>query len=165
MVPTTPAGCAQLPAWVVDAAEGARVVWAIEGTRHCGFGLARFLQSHDQQVEEIDSRRHLGERRAGKSDPIDTLRAAKELFARPTPGVRRADGDREALRSLMIDRDNAVDSTRSFSDRGRDPSQDCRGSFPPGWCHPFSIANKEPVFDHCRRGGTRQDTSARGPDQ
>jgi transposase len=112
-VPTTPAGYAQLLAWVAGAAEGARVVWAIEGTRHYGLGLARFLQGHDQQVEEIDSSRHLSKRRAGKSDPIDAVRAAKELLARSRPGVMRADGDREALRLLMIDRDNAVDSVRS----------------------------------------------------
>jgi transposase len=112
-VATTQAGYAQLLAWVAEAAEGARVVWAIEGTRHYGVGLARFLQGHDQQLEEIDSSRHLGKRRAGKSDPIDAVRAAKELLARPTPGVMRADGDREALRLLMIDRDNAVDSVRS----------------------------------------------------
>lgn len=112
-VPTTPAGYVQLMAWVGEAAEGARVVWAIEGTRHYGLGLVRFLHTQDQRVEEIDSSRHLAKRRKGKSDPIDAVRAAKELLARPEPSVPRADGDREALRLLMIDRDNAVDSIRS----------------------------------------------------
>ena len=112
-VPTTPAGYAHLVAWVSEAAEGAQVIWAIEGTRHYGLGLVRFLHAQDQRVEEIDSSRHLGKRRKGKSDPIDAVRAAKELLARPEPSVPRADGDREALRLLMIDRDNAVDSIRS----------------------------------------------------
>jgi transposase len=112
-VSTTPAGYTQLMAWVREAAEGRRVVWAIEGTRHYGLGLARFLQEHDQYVEEVDRGRHVGKRRKGKSDPIDAVRAAKELLARPMPSVMRADGDREALRLLMIDRGHAVDSIRS----------------------------------------------------
>lgn len=112
-VPTTPAGYAHLVAWASEAAEGAGVVWAIEGTRHYGLGLVRYLHAQDQRVEEIDRPRHLGKRRKGKSDPIDAVRAAKELLARPEPSAPRADGDREALRLLMIDRDNAVDSIRS----------------------------------------------------
>lgn len=112
-VETTPAGYAQLLSWVSQAAGGVPVVWAMEGTRHYGLGLARFLHAHGQRVEEIESHRHLGKRRKGKSDPIDAVRAAKELLARPTPAVMRADGDREGLRVLMIDRDNAIDSIRS----------------------------------------------------
>jgi transposase len=55
----------------------------------------------------------VGKRRAGKSDPIDAVRAARELLARPLPAQMRADGDREALRLLMIDRDNAVQSGKT----------------------------------------------------
>jgi hypothetical protein len=55
----------------------------------------------------------VGKRRAGKSDPIDAVRAARELLARPRAGQMRADGDREALRLLMIDRDNAVQSGKT----------------------------------------------------
>jgi transposase len=40
-VPTSTAGYAQLLAWVDAAAAGRPVVWAIEGTRHYGLGLAR----------------------------------------------------------------------------------------------------------------------------
>jgi transposase len=64
-------------------------------------------------VSEIDCSRHIGKRRAGKSDPIDAVRAARELLARPAPAQMRADGDREALRLLMIDRDNAVQSCKT----------------------------------------------------
>jgi transposase len=112
-VRATPEGYAELLAWVRDAADTGRVLWAVEGTRHYGLGLCRFLSSQGEVVSEIDSSRHIGKRRAGKSDPIDALRAAKELLARPQPAQMRADGDREALRLLMIDRDNAVDSMRS----------------------------------------------------
>ena len=90
-----------------------RLAWAIEGTRHYGLGLARQLAVAGQQVAEIDGTRHIGKRRSGKSDPIDAVRAARELLARPRPGQLRADGDREALRLLMTDRDNAIQSAKT----------------------------------------------------
>ena len=66
-----------------------------------------------EQVSEIDCSRHIGKRRAGKSDPIDAVRAARELLAHPAPAQMRADGDREALRLLMTGRDNAVQSAKT----------------------------------------------------
>ena len=112
-VPATSAGYARLLAWVAAAARDRRVVWAMEGTRHYGLGLARHLISAGQRVSEIDGGRHVGKRRKGKSDPIDAVRAAREYLARPTPAQMRADGDREALRLLMVDRDNAVQSCKT----------------------------------------------------
>jgi transposase len=102
-----------LRAWARPAAAGSRAVWAVEGTRHYGLGLARHLTSQGEQVSEIDASRHAGKRRAGKSDAIDAVRAARELLARPHPAQMRADGDREALRLLMIDRDNAIASAKT----------------------------------------------------
>jgi transposase len=112
-VPATAAGYARLLAWARAAAHEAPVTWAVEGTRHYGLGLARHLAGAGQQVAEIDSSRHVGRRRAGNSDAIDAVRAARELLARPRPGQMRCDGDREALRLLMIDRDNAVASAKT----------------------------------------------------
>jgi transposase len=112
-VPATAGGYAQLLAWVRSAARDSRAVWAVEGTRHYGLGLARYLTSAGEQVSEIDNSRHIGKRRAGKSDAIDAVRAARELLARPHSAQMRADGDREALRLLMIDRDNAVASAKT----------------------------------------------------
>jgi transposase len=112
-VPATPQGYEELLAWAVTEAAGRRLAWAIEGTRHYGLGLARHLAAASQQISEIDSTRHVGKRRTGKSDPIDAVRAARELLARPRPAQMRADGDREALRLLMIDRDNAVQSGKT----------------------------------------------------
>ena len=86
-VPATTAGYEQLLAWVRSAAGDRPVVWAVEGTRHYGLGLARYLTGQGQQVSEIDCSRHVGKRRAGKSDPIDAVRAARELLARPHPGA------------------------------------------------------------------------------
>jgi transposase len=103
----------QLLAWARSAAGGRPVAWAVEGTRHYGLGLARHLTAQGEHVSEIDCSRHIGKRRAGKSDPIDAVRAARELLARPVPAQMRADGDREALRLLMIDRDNAVQSCKT----------------------------------------------------
>ena len=112
-VPATAAGYARLLAWAEAAAQNATLAWAVEGTRHYGLGLARHLTSAGQHVEEIDASRHVGKRRAGKSDAIDAVRAARELLTRPQPAQMRADGDREALRLLMIDRDNAVASAKT----------------------------------------------------
>ena len=112
-VPAAPAGYGELLAWARATGKGRRLVWAIEGTRHYGLGLARHLAAAGEQAAEIDSTPHVGKRRAGKSDPIDAVRAARELLARPRPGQMRADGDREALRLLMIDRDNAVQSGKT----------------------------------------------------
>ena len=112
-VPATTAGYAELLAWVRSAAGDRQVAWAVEGTRHYGLGLARHLAARGEQVSEIDCSRHIGKRRAGKSDPIDALRAARELLARPAPAQMRADGDREALRLLMTGRDNAVQSAKT----------------------------------------------------
>ena len=81
-------GYIQLLKWARREAAGRPVTWAIEGTRHYGLGLARYLASQGQQVAEIDATRHMGRRRAGKSDPIDAIRAARELLARPHAGQR-----------------------------------------------------------------------------
>ena len=112
-VPATAAGYAQLLAWARSAAAGSQAVWAVEGTRHYGLGLARHLVSQGEQVSEIDASHHAGKRRAGKSDAIDAVRAARELLARPHPAQMRADGDREALRLLMTGRDNAIQSCKT----------------------------------------------------
>src|SRR6266571_6377691 len=112
-IPATPAGYAQVLAWARAAAGGGRVAWAMEGTRSYGAGLARYLAAEGEQVTEIDGSRHLGKRRAGKSDAIDAVRAARELLARPHPAQMRADGEREALRLLLIGRDHAVQAAKA----------------------------------------------------
>ncbi len=112
-VAATSTGYAQLLQWADNAAAGRPAAWAIEGTRHYGLGLARYLACHGCQVAEIDATRHVGRRRAGKSDPIDAVRAARELLARPHPAQMRADGEREILRLLMPGRDNAVASAKT----------------------------------------------------
>jgi transposase len=112
-IPATPAGYARLLGWARAAAGNGRVAWAIEGTRSYGAGLARYLAAEGEQVAEIDGSHCLGKRRAGKSDAIDAVRAARELLARPHAAQMRADGDREALRLLLIGRDHAVGAAKA----------------------------------------------------
>jgi transposase len=108
-----PGGYEAVLCWARCQAAGRELAWAVEGTRHYGLGLTRHLTTAGEHVEEIFSGQHVGKRRAGKSDAIDAVRAAREFLARPTPARLRADGDREALRLLMIDRDNAVQSAKT----------------------------------------------------
>ena len=80
---------------------------------HYGLGPARHLAARTSRSRRSTTRPAWGKRRAGKCDAIDAVRAARELLARPAPAQTRADGDREALRLLMIDRDNAVQSCKT----------------------------------------------------
>jgi transposase len=81
-----------LLAWAEVAAQNAPAVWAVEGTQHYGLDLARHLASAGQHVAEINASRHVRTQRAGKSDAIDAVRAARELLARQQPAQVRADG-------------------------------------------------------------------------
>jgi Transposase len=96
------AGFARAVTWIAEHAPGPRVVAALEGTRSYGVGLARALQAAGLTVVEVERPRR-GERRRGKSDPIDARLAALHrlrLDADRLPKPR-ADGDREALRILL----------------------------------------------------------------
>lgn len=96
------AGFAQALAWIVDHAPGPRVMIGLEGTRSYGIGLARALTGAGLHVVEV-LRPARGQRRRGKSDPIDAHLAVLAVLQMdpeqlPTP---RGDGDREALRILL----------------------------------------------------------------
>jgi transposase len=86
-------GFADALAWIVEHAPGPRVVVALEGTRSYGIGLSRALQAAGLTVVEIERPRR-GERRRGKSDPIDAHLAALHALRLnadrlPTPPRRR----------------------------------------------------------------------------
>jgi transposase len=68
-------GFAEAIAWIAEHAPGPRVVVGLEGTRSYGIGLARVLQAAGLTVVEIERPRR-GERRRGKSNPIDAHLAA-----------------------------------------------------------------------------------------
>jgi hypothetical protein len=74
-VPTTTAGYAQLLAWAGSAVGEGRAVWAVEGTRHYGLGLARHLASAGEQVSEIDASLGHGDAQVGQQGDEDGLGA------------------------------------------------------------------------------------------
>jgi transposase len=90
----------------VRVADGRRL-WSIEGTRSYGLGLTRYLQAWGETVCEIDLPKRTARKR-GKSDRIDAERAAKEALGLPRLAIPRADGDREALRILLVTRAQLV---------------------------------------------------------
>jgi transposase len=100
------AGFAQLLAAIAEVAPGPRVVACIEGSRSYGIGLARALTASGLLVIECEQPSRAQRRGKGKSDPIDAhlaVLAALRLDANRLP-VPRADGDREALRILLVAR-------------------------------------------------------------
>ena len=79
---------------------------SIEGSRSYGIGLARALAGAGLLVIECEQPGRKQRRGKGKSDPIDAhlaVLAALRLEASRLP-VPRADGDREALRILLVAR-------------------------------------------------------------
>ena len=85
---------------------GPRVAVCIEGSRSYGIGLARALAAAGLLVIECEQPSRKQRRGKGKSDPIDAHLAvltALRLDANRLP-VPRADGDREALRILLVAR-------------------------------------------------------------
>ena len=116
VVPADPTGAAQLLAWATELAPaGGPLCWAVEGTRSHGVGLTRHLQRCGQHVIEAPRPRRRG-RRSGKSDQLDAIAAARAVLAALDGGtahtlaVPRADGDREALRQLLVVRRHYSDT-------------------------------------------------------
>jgi transposase len=100
------AGFAQLLAALAAVVPGQRVVACIEGSRSYGIGLARALAAAGLLVIECAQPSAAQRRGKAKSDPIDAhlaVLAALHLDASRLP-VPRADGDREALRILLVAR-------------------------------------------------------------
>ena len=100
------AGFGQLLAALAEVAPGPRVAVCIEGTRGYGVGLARALAAAGLLVIECEQPSRKQRRGKGKSDPIDAhlaVLAALRLDTNRLP-VPRADGDREALRILLVAR-------------------------------------------------------------
>ena len=99
-------------AWIAQHAPGPRIVVGLEGTRSYGIGLARALQAAGLPVVEVERPKRQQRRGRGKSDPIDAHLAAVQVLGMdpdrlPTP---RADGDREALRILLVGRRELSDT-------------------------------------------------------
>lgn len=75
------AGYRELEGWAAGfAADGQQLVFGIEGTGSYGAGLCEHLQRGGRSVVEVERPRRR-DRRAGKSDRIDALAAAKKVLA------------------------------------------------------------------------------------
>jgi transposase len=100
------AGFAQLLAAIAGLVPGPRVAVSIEGSRSYGIGLARARAAAGLLVIECEQPSRKQRSGRGKSGPIDAhlaVLAALRLDANRLP-VPRADGDREALRILLVAR-------------------------------------------------------------
>ena len=112
--PATAVGHRRLLGWLAGFGPVARV--GVEGTGSYGAGLARYLRAAGVEVVEVDRPNRQARRRAGKSDPLDAVsaaRAAQSGRARGAPKARdgaaggnpRADG-RQAQRRRRTDPDD-----------------------------------------------------------
>jgi transposase len=115
------AGFAQLMAAIATVVPGPRVAVSIEGSRSYGIGLARALAAAGLLVIEAEQPRRKQRRGKGKSDPIDAhlaVLAALRLEA-DRIAVPRADGDREALRILLVARQEITTAATGQASRLR----------------------------------------------
>jgi transposase len=100
---TTTVGFVELHDWVASFGPLARV--GVEGTGAYGAGLARHLRSRGVEVIEVDRPNRQLRRRAGKSDTIDAIEAARAALSGRASGIAKtADGDVEAIRALLVAR-------------------------------------------------------------
>src|SRR5580693_6400939 len=104
------AGFTQLLAAIAKVVPGPRVAVCIEGSRSYGIGLARALGAAGLLVIECEQPARKQRRGKGKSDPIDAHLAVLAALRLDTSrlAVPRADGDREALRILLVARQEIV---------------------------------------------------------
>ena len=115
------AGFTQLLAAIAKVVPGPRVAVCIEGSRSYGIGLARALAAAGLLVLECEQPARRQRCGRGKSDPIDAhlaVLAALRLDTGRLP-VPRADGDREALRILLVARQEITEACTAQSGRLR----------------------------------------------
>jgi transposase len=106
-VEASPDGYGELIAWAVQQTPGPRLIWAVEGCRSHGTGLLRALLAAGQPVVEAGRPQRVGRRPGGKSDPADARLAARTALATAHHAQPRSDGDREAVRILLVAREHA----------------------------------------------------------
>jgi transposase len=99
-------GFARLLATIAKVAPGPQVAVCIEGSRSYGIGLARALATAGLLVIECEQPSRRQRRGKGKSGPIDAHLAVLAALRLDTGrlAVPRAGGDREALRILLVAR-------------------------------------------------------------
>ena len=99
--PATLEGHRQMLGWLSGFGPVARV--GVEGTGSYGAGLARFLRRAGVAIVEVDRPSRQARRRAGKSDPLDAIEAARAaLSGRACGAAKSRDGNVEAIRVLVV---------------------------------------------------------------
>ena len=99
--PATSAGHRRLLGWLAGFGPVTRV--GVEGTGSYGAGLARYLRAAGVEVVEVDRPNRQARRRAGKSDPLDAIEAARAaLSGRASGAAKTRDGNVEAIRALVV---------------------------------------------------------------
>lgn len=99
VVVATSVGYRELAVWL--AGLGGEVVVGIEGAGSYGAGLCQHLREVGMVVVEVERPRRR-DRRAGKSDHLDALLAAKRVLASDGVSTPRASGARAALGVLLV---------------------------------------------------------------
>lgn len=105
--PATRVGYAELEEWAEQLPEAGNVVFGIEGAGSWGAGLCQHLQHAGHHVVEVERPRRR-DRRAGKSDRIDAIAAAKSVLTDERVSTLRRGGILTAIRALLIARRSAV---------------------------------------------------------
>jgi transposase len=104
---TTVGGFRRLVAWL--AGFGTISLVGVEGTGSYGAGLARHLTGKGIGVVEVDRPNRQARHRAGKSDAIDAIAAARAALAGTATGIPKSrTGNVEAIRVLTVARRSAA---------------------------------------------------------
>jgi transposase len=106
-IAATAAGYAELQRWAEQLADTRELVFGIEGAGSWGSGLCQHLQRAGHAVLEVERPRR-ADRRAGKSDRIDAIAAAKRVLEGESVSTPRRRGILTAIRALLIARRSAV---------------------------------------------------------
>jgi transposase len=103
--PTTPRGLHRAVSWVQRRCRGT-VLAAVEGTASYGASITTELSDRGIPVAEVRPPTRSARARDGKSDPIDSLAAARGILAVPVNDltIPRATGARSTLRVLLAAR-------------------------------------------------------------
>jgi transposase len=99
VVAASPAGYRELVKWSQGLGEEALV--GIEGAGSYGAGLCKYLQVAGMRVVEVERPRRR-DRRAGKSDRIDALLAAKKVLVGEGLSTPKMSGTRAGLAALLV---------------------------------------------------------------
>jgi len=104
--PATSGGHRRLLGWLAGFGPVTRA--GVEGTGSYGAGLARYLRTAGVEAAGVDRPSRQARRRAGKSDPLDAIEAARAaLSGRACGAAGTRDGNVEAIRALVVARRSA----------------------------------------------------------